>query len=586
LRRSYQIILVPWNNYQSNNFYYNIINSFRAKQDINKSYLESKIKENAFKQEILLGINQEIERNNQIIYDGIISKQFVVKNVFILFFNLKEKISIDELINKNINKIHNKENLIEENIRFHKIKDIKDNKDNIENKIKSLEENIKILENNDLTRIDLNISVSGGKEIIEDNIRKSRIKEIKNKKEILEKKLYYLDEQVQSLMKEEESNNINKKFNLKQYLDNFEKDKKEADQREQRWKKEHEKRVKAFEEQQKKIQEQLKEKVDNENLSLNLKRQENYLKKLEQIKYNAKKHRDDVMKLSEMKEEWKNKPISDKQYLFKIAEEEFKKKQQQIQEEETKRLDLEKAKIKQIYKPISRVEIDEFKKNYEEQREKLIYEREKERLLKKEELIQRNSALPKIETHVHHKIIEEEKKLRETKEKEKMDKIYTKLKIKQFSKVIQTSMVPKIDETKKKEIEERILAEGQRPKKLENKRIGRIILKKHDPSNPKKYNWELKLNSSSLSDRGNILRANNNSISKGVFSTSILNKSRPFTREDKLRSSKSRSREKKKPLEKNPDYLTEMRIKKNTLEKTASNTNPQLGPSKLFKLLI
>jgi hypothetical protein len=87
LRRSYQKILIPWNKYQSNNFYYNIFNSFRAKQDINKSYLESKIKENAFKQEILLGINQEIERNNQIIYDGIISKQFVVKNVFILFLN-------------------------------------------------------------------------------------------------------------------------------------------------------------------------------------------------------------------------------------------------------------------------------------------------------------------------------------------------------------------------------------------------------------------------------------------------------------------------------------------------------------------
>ena len=83
-----------------------------------------------------------------------------------------------------------------------------------------------------------------------------------------------------------------------------------------------------FEEQQKKIQEKLKEKVENENFSFNLKRQENYLKKLEQIKQNAKIHREEVMKLSEMKEEWKNKPISDKKYLFKVAEEEFKKKQQ------------------------------------------------------------------------------------------------------------------------------------------------------------------------------------------------------------------------------------------------------------------
>jgi len=442
-----------------------------------------------------------------------------------------------------------------------------------------LEENIILLENNDLTRLDLNVSSSGGKEIIEDNIRKSRIKEIKNKKEVLERKLVYLEEQVQTLIKDEESNNVNKKFNLKQYLDNFEKDKKEAELREQKWKRDHEQRVKAFEEQQKKIQERLKEKVENEQLSLNLKKQENYLKKLEQIKNSAKIHREEVIKLAEMKEEWKNKPISDKQYLFKIAEEEFKKRQQQLQEEEKKRLEIEKAKIKQNYKPISKDEIEEFKKNYEEQRQKLLYEREKERLLKKEEIIQRNSVLPKVETHVHLKIVEEEKKLREVKEKEKMDKIYNKLKIKQFSKVIQTSMVPKIDETKKKEIEERILAEGQRPKKPENKRTGRIILKKPDPSKPKKYNWELKLNNSSLSERGNNLGAIENSVSKGIFSTSIIDKSRPFTGENKLKSSKSRSRDKKKPLEKNPDYLTEMRIKKTTLEKTASNTNPQLGPS-------
>lgn len=488
------------------------------------------------------------------------------------------------MINKKKNKINKKENIFEENIRYQKIKDIKENKDNLEYKIKSLEENIKLLENNDLTKIDINVSVCGGKDIIENNIRKSRIKEIKSKKEILEKKLFYLDEQVQSLMKEEETNYLNKKFNLKQYLENFEKDKKEAEQREQRWKKDHEQRVKAFEKQQNKIQERLKEKVENENFSLNLKRQENYLKKLEQIKQSAKIHREEVMKLSEMKEEWKNKPISNKKYLFKVAEEEFNKKQQHIQEEEKKRLEIEKAKIKQNYKPISRDEIEEFKKNYEEQRQKLIYEREKERLLKKEEIMQRNSVLPKVETQVHHKIVEEEKKLREVKEKEKMDRIYNKLKIKQFSKVIQTSMVPKVDENKKKEIEERILAEGQRPKKLENKRTGRIILKKPDPSNPKKYNWELKFNSSSLSDRGNNLGAYNNSVSKGTFSTSILNKSRPFTGEDKLRLSKSRSREKKQPLEKNPDYLTEMRIKKTALEKTASNTNPQLRPSKLFIL--
>jgi len=436
-----------------------------------------------------------------------------------------------------------------------------------------------------MTRLDLNNSIGGiaGKESIDDNIRKSRIKEIKNKKEILQNKLVYLDEQVQSLMKEEEINNHNKKFNLKQYLDNFERDKKEAELREQRWKKEHEQRVKVFEEQQKKIQEKLKEKAENENLYNNLKKQENYLKKLEQIKLSAKNHREEVKKLAELKEEWKARPISENQYLFKIAEEEFKKKQQQMQEEEKKRLENEIAKIKQNYKPITKDQIEDFKKNYEEQRQKLMYEKEKERLLKKEEIMQRNNNLPKAETYVHQKIIEEEKKIRENKEKEKMDKIYNKLKIKQFSKVIQTSMVPKIDESKKKDIEDRIQAENQRPKKIEYKRNGRVILKKPDPSKSKKFGWELKLNNSNLSeDSRNNANDNKKSISRNVFSSSILNKSRPLTGENKLRSSKSRSGEKRKPMEKNPDYLTEIRVKKTLMETKANNTNPQLRPGWFF----
>ena len=385
-------------------------------------------------------------------------------------------------------------------------------------------------------------------------------------------------------MREEESNNSAKKFNLKQYLDNFEKDKKEAELREQRWKKDHEQRVKAFEEQKKKLEEKLRDKTENDYNSYNLKKQENYFKKLEQIKQNNKVHHDDVKKISELKEEWKAKPIVDKQYLFKIAEEEYKKKEQNLKDEDKKKLETELAKIKQNYKSITKDQIEEFKKNYQDKKQKLLYEKDKERLLKKEELIQKNINLPKGETQIHQKIVEEEKKNREFKEKEKMDKIYAQLKIKQFSKVIQTNMIPKVDETKKKEIEERIHAEGQRPKKIENKRTGRIILKKPDPSHPKKYNWELKLNSSNISDGG---RNNNNiSISRGILSSSILNKSRPYTGEESnFKSSHSRSKDKKIPLEKNPDYLTEMRVKRHTMDRQANNTNPQLRPGKYFYLL-
>jgi hypothetical protein len=108
-------------------------------------------------------------------------------------------------------------------------------------------------------------------------------------------------------------------------------------------------------------------------------------------------------------------------------------------------------------------------------------------------------------------------------------------------------------------------------------------LKKPDPSKGKKYNWELKINNSNLSEDGrNNGNDNNKSLSRNAFSNSILNKSRPLTGDNKLRSSKSRSGDKKKPLEKNPDYLTEIRIKKKLMDTKANNTNPQLRPCMNF----
>jgi hypothetical protein len=438
-----------------------------------------------------------------------------------------------------------------------------------------LQENIKLLENNDYTRLDLNISLvgSGGREIVDDNIRKSRIKEIKQKKDILENKLIYLDEQVQGLMKEEEFNSGNKKFNLKQYLDNFEKDKRDAELREQKWKKDQEQRIKVFEENQKKISEKLKQKADNESLVNSLRKQENYLKKLEGIKAKTKNIHEDIKNLNEMKEEWRKNPISEKQYLFKIAEEDFMRKEKEKKDEKIKKIENELQKIRENNRPIRMNSLNEFKKHYEEKRQNLLYEKEKERLLKKEEILQKNSNLPRGETSTHYKIVEEEKKLREQKEKEKMDKVYTKLKIQQFSKVIQTTMIPKIDDNKRKEIEEKIQSEHQRPKRIEYKSIGRVIFKK---SNKDK----------SMIDNSNTIDVNNYNIHNKqlsrIMSASQIRGSRPLTGDNSLNksgrsnSNNRKSIEKKVPMEKRPDYLMEIRAKKKEMELNAYNTNPNI----------
>ena len=118
------------------------------------------------------------------------------------------------------------------------IKSITENKENIENKLKKLDANLAILEQNqspnNLTLISKNDSTII-KELPDDNLRKDRIKEIKTSKVNLESKLQLLDGQIKILIKEEEINNNRKNISIKSYLDNFQKDKLESEQKVKKW---------------------------------------------------------------------------------------------------------------------------------------------------------------------------------------------------------------------------------------------------------------------------------------------------------------------------------------------------------------
>lgn len=464
----------------------------------------------------------------------------------------------------------NKENtnIVEANIKTHKIKELKHNKAKLEIKIKALEENIKLIENNDISKIELNNSINGTlntRELVDDNIKRAKIKEIRTAKFLLEEKLNYLEGQIKELLTEDD--NKAKKFDIKVYLENFEKDKKEAELREYKWKKEQMQRVKKFEEEQQRMQEKIKEKAENEEMYYLQKKQEAYQKHLDKIKNKSNIIKEDMSKLNELKEEWKASPVEEKQYLFKIVEENYKKREIEEKEELKNKMVAELAKKKILFKPLEKGELEEYQKKFEEEKKKKLYEKEKERLLKKEELMKRNSELPKSDTKIYEKIVEEEKKLRENKEKEKLDKVYNAMKIKQFAKVVLKNMAPKIDQEKKQEIIERIKKEGQtRPEKLSKSKHERIILKKPDPDNSyKKYNWELKLDYIDEKNKNNIKRKPK---ARSLSKTSGDNESFRDQKDPEL----SLHKPKRDPLPKNPDYLTMMRNEKtrksNEIEKT------------------
>jgi hypothetical protein len=492
-------------------------------------------------------------------------------------FGLESK-SVNEIIqHKENNK--NKQN-IDEILRQQKIKEIQENKESIGNKIKTLEENMRLLEldgNINLSKVDLNTSIKG-EGVVDDNIRKSRIKEIKQTKELLERKLQTLDEHVQKLMTEEENNNT-KKFNLKQYLDNFEKDKSEAANRAKKWEIEQKERIKHMMELEEKKKNKIKQKEQeslNQIKQKEKEREDAYYRNLDKRREKDKINHENLEKL---KEEWKSRNSITQEYRFQKYEKDFLEQQEKEKEEKKKEDSKWLEERRNLLKPINKEEINEFSKKVVEERQKKMFEKEKKRMQVLEEIQQKNETLPKSETAAYQKAVEEAKQQKEIKEKEKLDKIYKNMKIKQFSKVIKTELLPKIDEKKKKELEERIveLQNVAKIKKHKRRSKTRVLLKKPDPNKPNKYKWKLKLDCSEDSARA-LSKGKSRSRSKSARS---VNESRrkDLLNEDiiennlKKRISRSRSGEKRKPMEKLPDYLTEMRIKKTQMyaSKTLSN---------------
>jgi hypothetical protein len=432
-----------------------------------------------------------------------------------------------------------------------KLKESAETKEYLAIKIKSLDENIKLFENNDLTKFDI---TQGGTDIVEENVRRSKIKEIKQAKELLEMKLINIDEHIQNLIEENEISKT-KKFDLKLYLDNFEKDKREAEKQTQRFQRDQEGIKKKLEEQAYQDERKRKEREEHnekEKEEKEAKKHEDYLKKLEVMKLKTKDKHEEVEKL---KEDWKSKITIEKNYKYLSAEEDFKHKQERVEEDRKNKYLTEIMKKRTtLLKPLKKDELDEFSKKVMEERQKKLYDKEKERLLKQEEIMNVNLGLPKSDTHVYKQIVDEEKKFKNMKEKDKLDKLYNILKVKNYSKDVKETLLPDIDENKKKEREERIenLA-NPKVQKLKRKRGRRVLLVK--PKN--------RINNTSHSHKS--LNVSKHSI---VRSSHSLDESEKYEyNEIKKKLYKSGSQGKRKPREKVPDYLTELRMQKEKVEK-------------------
>ena len=447
------------------------------------------------------------------------------------------------LINSNPN--------FESSIRIQKIKELNQSKKNLEQKILILNNKINEMEEEANSNIKL--------DDIEENIKKDKIKGNKQKKELLLSKLNGINEQVKRLVQNEEELTKNKKLNIKEFLENFEKDKEKSEElvkklneekkiREQKMissiKKSYDIKQKEYE--QMKLDEEEKKKKELEKIRL---------KELEIIRERNRENKD---KLNYIRQHANDKPANMSQYLFKALENKYNEKhQKEIQTEIIKK----REKMKE--NSVSLEEIFDFEKKQKELEIKRMIEIEEEKKKLKEQWKLNKDILPKFESNMMQMIKEEEKKNKEKKEIEDAKKKLKQQEIKNYTENINKLYLPKINPSMKKEREDRI-------KNLEiknniqhitkKKNNGRILLKKPDPNKPSKYSWKLKLE---LDEQDKLNKNNKNNIQK----------------------KRAKSAQKHEPLEKLPDYLTEMRLKNTQIIENKSQNKKRNNNNNWDKIL-
>ena len=443
----------------------------------------------------------------------------------------------------------------ESSIRMQKIKELNQSKKKLEKQINQINTKINMMEEENTTAILGDIEYPNS--IIEENIKKDKIKDNKQTKELLLVKLNGINEQVQRLVQSEEDLNKNKKLNVKEFLENFDKDKEKSEElvkkltedkkiREQKMmnsiKKSYDLKQKEYE--QMKLDEEEKKKKELEKIRL---------KELEIIRERNKENKD---KLSFIKLHANDKPMNMSQYLFKALENKYNEKQEnEIKTEILKK----REKIKE--NSVSLEEIFDFEKKQKELEVKRMLEMEEEKKKLREQWKQTKDILPKFESNMMQMIKEEEKKNKEKKELEEAKKKLKQQEIKNYSESVNKLFLPKINPSMKKEREERIKnldVKSNIQHITKKKNTGRIILKKPDPNKPSKYSWKLKLE---------------------LDEPEKTNKNK-----NQHQLKRAKSAQKHEPLDKLPDYLTEMRLKNTqNFENKSQNKNKKNNWDQMLK---
>ena len=497
----------------------NTINNINEKKDSNSNvFLKEKLTNIDINIKALTGINKGMEKQIKDIEKDILDNQ-------ILITEPRKKFAI---INKKQERIKN----FEDKSKLKTIKSLSESKNYLNSKLQKIILNEKYLQNEgnieNLNLSDKYIS------LVDQNIYENKKILLGNKKDEIMTKIEQIEEDLKTLSLREDE--LTRKNRLKNYLQNFEKDKKIIESRAKKY-------YKESIERNKRIETDLNKKYDKMKKELEEKKAEEKAKQMETLKKMKEKEKLIIEKRTKENDEIYNKykPYISKKMKENIRDYLFAKKEEDFENEEKKLVEKENLRRKEKMK-LDFNEINEFEKNVNLNIEKTKSEQDERKKKLFSEWKERKSSLPIFTLNLNRIKENIDKDNLDDKEKEINTLRENKKKMRVFAYDIKNNRQPEINEN------------------LKNKRV--LLIKSIE--NPK---MAVKLSHKLLFQKYKKFSDEVNNNEK--------NNKLQIKKEIKLNNSLSPKRTKKKlfPLHPKPklriDYLTEIITKKEKQKSTS-----------------
>jgi hypothetical protein len=439
-----------------------------------ETYLKDKIGKMQFNNNVLSGINKGIGQQLSSVKKDIISTKVVLSKDAPKDLEKYINKSFEASSNKNKDEIFNLKN------KYKSIKELKKDKDILSRKLIQIVENENLLENK-----------NDAEHVVEQNVKEKIKKEMLIKKNKIIKKLENVNEKIKNILIDVEDSGSKKQDKIKNFMDNFERDKEIIEIRAKKYLMETKERNKRIANDLNQLAEKRKKEIED----LDKKEKEKQEKMATKLKRQAKqienKRSKEVGEKSLLYKPYMNEKIEGtaNNYLFMQKYKNFIKNEQNL-------IDKENMSRKIKMKQITTEELEEFNNKMDKIREEkqLIQDKKTEKLY--EDWNKRKNTIPSYVSPFSEKAYE---KITNPAEKEKEDK---KIKEELIKKKLDWSKqigVPKIN----KDLEQKRLESISNldPKRFlieketlqHTKRKGRVILKKPDPQKPSKFSWKLKI---------------------------------------------------------------------------------------------